>query len=122
MTTTVASAQKLADFRPNFSQPFAHQRFADENRFCPATLKTLDISARVNAAFSHEKSRGSIVEGRVLALDSRPSTLDYLRSDLFGRCQIDFESFEIAIVHANQRSIDGQRALQFPVVVNFHQH
>ena len=53
--------------------------------------------------------------------DKNLSITNFLRQ-LFRRCQIHFESFQIAIVHADQLRRNFQRAFQFFLVVNFHQN
>ena len=53
--------------------------------------------------------------------DENFSIADFLRQ-FFRRGQIHFESFQVAIVHANERGIDFQRALQFCFVVNLDQN
>ncbi len=81
----------------------AQQGLADENGGRASAADAADVGGGAEAALGHNDS----------ILDSC--------GQAHGGAQVNGEIVQIAVVDANQISAGGQRALQFRLVVNFHQ-
>ena len=120
---TARCAVRTTAARRPYHQPISSRTFApispcftsdSPTRIAPAPhfFNSLHVRARVNAAFGDQQRTVTPVTGG----------LQQLRRQLFGRRQIHLESFQIAVVHADERRGNFQRAFQFRLVMNFHQH
>ncbi len=103
--TALAAAEQFGDLFTNVA--VAHERFADENCGCAGRAKSLHVSAIVNTALGDENC---LVIGRA----------EPLRHP-FGRSEINFEGFEVAIVDTNETSTGCDCTVEFGFVVYLYE-
>ena len=91
---------------------FAHQGFADQYGARSAALQPLDIHSRMNSAFGHQQWPGFILADEGFET-SRQS---------FSDREVNFESFQITIIHPYENRVKRHHPIQFARIVHLHQY